>query len=99
LHNVNPPAEYIPKKKRPRRIKLDDLDDTRRESRRNYVALVNGTLSLEQAEIRGRALSRHREILAAAATQNQLAALIVELQGLRGQGAIAFNPDLLEPET
>jgi hypothetical protein len=91
---VNPPAEYIPKRKRPRRIKLDDLDDTRRESRRNYVALVNGTLSLEHAEIRGRALSRHKEIIAAMDQAQQLSSLIEQLKNLRGEAAITFDPDV-----
>lgn len=89
-------GEFLPKRKRGRRIKLDDLDDAKRESRLIYVGLVRGTISHEAGEIRGRALSRFREIIAEEGRERQLAALLAELQGLRGGATITFDPDLIE---
>jgi Ni,Fe-hydrogenase III large subunit len=93
-------AELLPDQKpKQRRVQLNNLDDARRESSYIYRAMVNGRLSLEAGDILSRVVGRHREIVAAIDQAQQLSTLIEQLKNLRGEAAIGFDPDLLEPET
>ena len=78
---------------RKRRLDLSTLRGTLRESGRVYRDFINGTITMEAAEVRSRVLGRHKEILSSMEQQRQLAELLAQLKALQG-GAITFDPDL-----
>jgi hypothetical protein len=66
-----------------RKVDFKTLAGVLRESTRNYLDLLNGDISLEMGEVRGRAIARHREILLGMLQQQGLLELTQELQALR----------------
>lgn len=91
-------VEFLPKEKpkRMRRLDLKTLDGTLRESASVYREFRQGTISMENAEVRRRMLSTHKEILSSREQHRQVAELIAEMKELRSGPAVAFDPDLIE---
>jgi hypothetical protein len=83
--------EFIPKKRR-RRLDLKTLEGTARESALVYRDFVQGTITLEMAEVRRRLLGTHKEIVSEFERQRQMAELIAEVKELR-QGSQAGTSD------
>jgi len=83
---TKPPS--IPVKFKRRRVKLDTLEATARESARTYRDLVQscgGVTTLAKAQARSKVLVNHNGILNRAAEQSKLDELLAQLKKLNGE--------------
>ncbi len=81
-------ATSRPDRPRRRRMNLNSIDGTIRESIRTYRDLAEGRVSILEAEARGRQLRRHLDLLSAKDEREQLARIeqaLRELQAARTQ--------------
>jgi hypothetical protein len=78
-----PKQELMLRRRNRRKVDFKTLAGVLRESTRNYLDLLNGDVSLEMGEVRGRAIARHREILLGMLQQQGLLELTQELQAMR----------------
>lgn len=77
------PSPLDQRKKR-RRLDLRTVDGTVRESIRVYRELAQGEISLGEAEVRGRQLRRHLDLLVASEQAAQLSRIEESLRQLQG---------------
>jgi len=92
-----PKQELLLRRRNRRKVDFDSMPGLKRESTRLYLNILNGDITMEQAEIQGRAISRHREILTALKQEGQLEELITELRAVRNDRAISLDdPDLIQ---
>ena len=84
-------ATSQPDRPRRRRMNLNSVDGTIRESIRTYRDLAEGRVSILEAEARGRQLRRHLDLLSAKDEREQLARIeqaLRDLQAARTQPAL-----------
>ncbi len=93
---ATPRQEVLLKRRNKRRVDLRSLPGVLRESARNYKDLIEGTISLETAEVRSRAIARHHEILNTVRQEVYVADLTAELKNLRGGLVVEFDPEMLK---
>jgi hypothetical protein len=82
-------GEFL-KRRRRRRLKLDSLAGTARESARVYRELAEQRISAGEAEVRSRVLRRHHEILGTLAQEQYLQTLHAKLDSIIAQGGGAL---------